>query len=84
MAKGYTRRQAAEIAGVSKRTLDSYVRQGVATGRIQFVEGHGHMRVFTEGEVERLTSHAVSQRAKQPEGLRRYNAGPPVTLEENP
>jgi DNA-binding transcriptional MerR regulator len=55
--KGYTRVQAAKLAGISVRSLDRYVKQGLVTGRRQYVpKKRSHMRVFTDQDIETLKS----------------------------
>jgi DNA-binding transcriptional MerR regulator len=76
---GYTRRATAEACGITRRTLDRYVSSGLVVGTIQYVEGHGHMRLFTKEEIERIKGAHAALRARQPEALRRYQAPPPTT-----
>ena len=74
-SKGYTRRQAAKKAGIGLRTLDQYVHDGVATGRVQYVEDHGHMRVFSDTDIDHFKAEAERRKALQPNGLRTYHHG---------
>ena len=75
MAKGYTRRQAADAAGVSLKTIDNYTRRGTINGRIQHIDGHGHMRIFTQQEINTIKKVLPQNVAAMPEALRRYVYG---------
>jgi hypothetical protein len=83
-ARGYTRRQAAEIVGVSMRSVDYYKAKGVFTGRKQFIEGRGHMLILSESDIEALKTHRLEMEAKQPDGLRTYRFGPDAPPAEPP
>ncbi len=52
--RGYTRRQAAKAAGVALRTVDYYRSRGAIQGRMQYVEGHGWLRLYTEDDIVRI------------------------------
>lgn len=82
MARGYTRRQIAEEANVSLKTIDNYVKRGVIKGRIQYIDGHGHMRVFTAGEIDEVKRHLIDSVKTMPESLRRYVYGDKPPEEE--
>ena len=70
--RGYTRKQAAEACGVTPRTIDRYVAQGLVKGRIQFRPGHGHMRVFTHDELLKMHVIKADQAGNIAPGLRKY------------
>ncbi|HAM59719.1 MAG TPA: hypothetical protein DCQ64_31640 [Candidatus Rokubacteria bacterium] len=76
-APGYSRAVAAQRCGITTRTLDRYVSSGLVSGTVQYVEGHGHMRLFTAAELDRIRAAKADHLTRQPRGLRRTL--PPAT-----
>jgi len=75
-APGYSRTVAAQRCGITTRTLDRYVSAKVVEGTVQFIEAHGHMRLFTDAEIATIKAAKAAKLSRQPLGLRRT---PPAT-----
>ena len=73
---GYPRRAAARACGISARTLARYRQAGKVRGVVQYVEGSGWMRLFTQADLATICLVRDEQRAKMPKSLHMYLYGP--------
>ena len=57
------------------KTVDNYRKAKIVKGRVQFVDGYGYMRVFTEEEVETIRITNRRKAREMPDNLYRYTYG---------
>jgi len=78
----YTRRAAAQAAGISPSTLSNYQRRGIVQGTWQATDGGRWAKVYSQRDIKRLIKHHAQQLAKMPAGLKAAVYGPEPPKEE--